>query len=401
MAHNLFIAATDKDVGKSTLSFAVIHRLLEMEKKVGFMKPVGQRWLPTEWGEVEEDVILMKQAFNLSEHPALMNPVVIKKGFTEDYIFKTIKPDLSTKILDCYDRVAFDKDYVIIEGTGHAGVGSVIDHSNAAVAALLDAKVILIAKGGIGNTIDRLELNRVFFESRGVHVIGVIINKVIDRKYDEVKDAIQRYCDEKKLKLFGVIRYSSVLDNPTLGTVIEELEPEVIQETGERNVVIDNYMIGASYLGEIVDYMKQKTGNLLFLFPSRRVDLIFGIPTMMRLKNFESTRIFSVLLTGQTRPDDLSCETLRGENINVLYKEGDTFSIISKLSTISIKTRPTDSYKIDVIKRMVTKEIDFKRVLSMLMPAQVPDTPVTKLRRWIRWLINRIRRFFSKTKKPE
>lgn len=401
MAHNLFIAATDKDVGKSTLSFAVIHRLLEMEKKVGFMKPVGQRWLPTEWGEVEEDVILMKQAFNLSEHPALMNPVVIKRGFTEDYIFKTIKPDLSSKILECYDRVAFDKDYVIIEGTGHAGVGSVIDHSNAAVAALLDAKVILIAKGGIGNTIDRLELNRVFFESRGVHVIGVIINKVIDRKYDEVKDAIQRYCDEKKLKLFGVIRYSSVLDNPTLGTVIEELEPEVIQETGERNVVIDNYMIGASYLGEIVDYMKQKTGNLLFLFPSKRVDLIFGIPTMMRLKNFESTRIFSVLLTGQTRPDELSCETLRGENINVLYKEGDTFSIISKLSTISIKTRPTDSYKIDVIKRMVTKEIDFKRVLSMLMPAQVPDTPVTKLRRWIRWLINRIRRFFTKAKKTE
>ncbi len=401
MAHNLFIAATDKDVGKSTLSFAIIHRLLEMEKKVGFMKPVGQRWLPTQWGEVEEDVILMKEAFDLAEHPALMNPVVIKKGFTEEYIFKTIKPDLSSKIIECYDRVAFDKDYVIIEGTGHAGVGSVIDHSNAAVAALLDAKVILIAKGGIGNTIDRLELNRVFFESRGVHVIGVIINKVIDRKYEEVKDAIQRYCDEKKLKLFGVIRYSSVLDNPTLGTVIEELEPEVIQETGERNVVIDNYMIGASYLGEIVDYMKQKTGNLLFLFPSRRVDLIFGIPTMMRLKNFESTRIFSVLLTGQTRPDELSCETLRGENINVLYKEGDTFSIISKLSTISIKTRPSDSYKIDVIKRMVTKEIDFKRVLSMLMPAQVPDTPVTKLRRWIRWLLNRIRRFFTKTKKAE
>ena len=49
-----------------------------------------------------------------------------------------------------FDRAAYEKDYVIIEGTGHAGVGSVFNLSNAQVARRLNAKVIIVAAGGIG-----------------------------------------------------------------------------------------------------------------------------------------------------------------------------------------------------------------------------------------------------------
>ena len=57
-------------------------------------------------------------------------------------------------------------DIVIYEGTGHPGVGSVADLSNARVAKLLNAGVVIIVEGGIGNTIDLLNLSASLFREQ-------------------------------------------------------------------------------------------------------------------------------------------------------------------------------------------------------------------------------------------
>ena len=50
--------------------------------------------------------------------------------------------------------------------------------SNAQVAKMLNAKVIIVASGGIGRPIDEISLNKALFEKVGVDILGVIINKV-------------------------------------------------------------------------------------------------------------------------------------------------------------------------------------------------------------------------------
>ena len=55
-----------------------------------------------------------------------------------------------------FDRVAWEKDFVLCEGSGHAGVGSVFDLSNAQVAKIVGAKVIIVSQGGIGKPIDEV-----------------------------------------------------------------------------------------------------------------------------------------------------------------------------------------------------------------------------------------------------
>ena len=54
-------------------------------------------------------------------------------------------------------------DLTLVEGTGHAGVGSVFDASNAQVAKRLGAKAIIVSQGGIGRCIDEICLNRALF----------------------------------------------------------------------------------------------------------------------------------------------------------------------------------------------------------------------------------------------
>ena len=91
-----------------------------------------------------------------------------------------------------FDIVAWEKDFVIIEGTGHAGVGSVFDLSNATVAKLLQSKVIIVSRGGIGRPIDEISLNLALFEKQGVEVIGAIINKVVPEKMEMLKEYATR-----------------------------------------------------------------------------------------------------------------------------------------------------------------------------------------------------------------
>jgi dethiobiotin synthetase len=120
-----------------------------------------------------------------------MSPIAIEKGFTENYIKSGNREKLVTDIVNSFERIAKHKELVVIEGTGHAGVGSVFDLSNAKVARLLNAKVILVTAGGIGRPIDEIVLNMALFEKEGVDVIGVIVNKVLPSKYKKIEQVVK------------------------------------------------------------------------------------------------------------------------------------------------------------------------------------------------------------------
>ena len=92
-----------------------------------------------------------------------MNPVLIPQGYTRDYLDGKITLDMQMERLrHAYEQITADTDILLCEGTGHCGVGSVVELSNAAVAAELNARMVLVVNGGIGKTWDELELNKVF-----------------------------------------------------------------------------------------------------------------------------------------------------------------------------------------------------------------------------------------------
>lgn len=393
---NIFIAATGKDVGKSTISFALLDLLMKENREVAFMKPVGQRWLHSKWGKIDEDVILMKQIFQFPANPSLMNPIVVEKGYTEDYLYKLVKPNLTRKILNAYQKISENKEFVIIEGTGHAGVGSVFDTSNAKVAKILDADVVLVVDGGIGSAIDKLELNRSFFINHGVNIIGVMVNKVIPQKSEKISKAIRIYCKNHKIKFLGIIPYSPILSHPTLGQIINELNPKIIHETNERKKVIDSFVIGATNLEEFIEYVKNMQGNILLILPSLRLDIIFTIPN---LKNFfvnEKTKIHTILFTGNQQPSSIAIQTLVKEKINILWIKGDTYKVVSQLSSISIKTRPEDSYKIEEIKNIVISNILYKKLFQSVSQSNIILSFISKVINKLSALWDQIRSYFNK-----
>src|SRR5438128_5906550 len=140
-----------------------------------------------------------------------MSPIAVEPDFTRKYLESSNYDVLVKRIQNAFDRVAWEKDFVLCEGSGHAGVGSVFDLSNARVAKLLGAKVIIVSQGGIGKPIDEISLNQALFEKEDVEIIGVILNKVLGDKVEYVTDFARRGLKRKGLELLGVLPYEQIL----------------------------------------------------------------------------------------------------------------------------------------------------------------------------------------------
>ena len=52
--------------------------------------------------------------------------------------------------------------------------------------------MIIVSLGGIGRPIDEILLNKAVFDKKGVELLGVIVNKVNQKKYDKINDLVRK-----------------------------------------------------------------------------------------------------------------------------------------------------------------------------------------------------------------
>src|SRR5436190_7384545 len=227
----VFIAATRQNDGKTTTSLGLLSALQKIYPRIGYIKPVGQRFVEIEEQKIDEDTVLMDQVYRLNCPLVDMSPIAVEPDFTRKYLQSSNNDALVRKIQKAFDRVAWEKDFVLCEGSGHAGVGSVFDLSNAQVAKILAAKVIIVTQGGIGKPIDEVSLNQALFEKEGVKIIGVIVNKVLPDKVDYVTEFVRKGLRRKGLDLLGVIPHQPILSRPTLKLLCEEFKAEALNRS--------------------------------------------------------------------------------------------------------------------------------------------------------------------------
>jgi dethiobiotin synthetase len=170
----IFVAATRQDDGKTTCCLGLYAALSAKFKNIGYTKPVGQRFVEVAGKKVDEDSVLLSNTYGVKLPIEAMSPIAVDRMFTREYLDKGDLPGMKKTIVTAFNRVAWEHEFVLIEGTGHAGVGSVIDLSNAQVAKLLESQVILVTTGGVGRPVDEVSLNLALFEKHGVKVVGVV-----------------------------------------------------------------------------------------------------------------------------------------------------------------------------------------------------------------------------------
>ncbi len=358
----IFVAATGMNDGKTTTCLGLYAALRSLYPEIGFIKPIGQRFVTVQGHLVDEDSFLLDTIYHVNVPIESMSPVTVDATFTRRYLenAQAYKAILTDKISRAFDRVSWEKDFTIIEGTGHAGVGSIFDFSNARVAKMVDAKVIIIAQGGIGRPVDEIALNKALFDQEGVEVIGAILNKVTEDKISTITHYAKMGLQKLGIPLLGVIPNKKTLSSPNLSQIVEEVDGRWINgEVNGKHERIRNVMIGAMTAKGISEYLIPGT---LIITPGDRNDII--LETIANSKSSKQKSASSLILTRDIMPDKRLMKKLSNTNIPVIAVEKDSYTIASEINRMTVKTQPEDSDKIPIIKKLILENIDLNYLLE-------------------------------------
>ncbi len=421
----LYLAATGMNRGKTTVSLGLLAALIGRGLDTGFIKPVGQRYAVVEGVPADEDAILMQAAFRLPDQLAVMSPVHIPRGFTKSYISGDVTDDLPARIRHAHAQAARGRDVLLIEGTGHAGVGAVIDLSNADVARMLGAPVVIVSEAGVGRPIDEIVLNHALFTRRGVEVVGAVINKVDSDAHPSLPDVLRTGLARHGIDLLGMLPYRPLLSNPTLSMLVEQMPGEVLHAGADLDRVIEHVAIGAMQPRHLLERIGP--GSLLIV-PGDREDVIQATVAANRtartlhsdpgvfdrLRNRSRfgrraadpgrTELAGMLFTGGYRPRPRDLEAIRAEDLFAHLVDEDTYAAASRVHDLLVKIHAADTAKIALIKALVAEHLDVDRLLEAFQrprgPAVEPASGVRVGRSTLDSVRDGVRRAFGSGGRP-
>ena len=356
----IFVAATRMNDGKTTACLGLTAALRTMGLHVGYIKPIAQRIVQSGEDQVDEDTLLIDSLFDLDIPIAAMSPVAIGPDFTKLFLENPgeVGPQLQDRICRAFDRAAYGKDIVVVEGSGHAGVGSVFGASNADNAKVLGSKAIIVAAGGIGKPIDEIALNKALFDQAGVEVVGVILNKVMPEKLEFIRDFAGRGLRRLGVPLLGVVPLQETLAFPNLDQVAEETRARWIhQPKGLRRV--RRVFIGAMSARRAGEYLKLP--GTLVIVPGDREDLLDAFIQADGAKS-----LAGVLLSNGLLPGPEMMHRLTEAGIPLAAVEAESFAVTARINNMTVKTMRQDADKIPIIEKMISESVDIPALLKLI-----------------------------------
>jgi BioD-like phosphotransacetylase family protein len=266
-------------------------------------------------------------------------------------------------VLASFQRVAEGKRLVLIEGTGHAGVGSVLDMSNARVAELLESKAVIVTTGGVGRPIDEILLNAALFKLHGVELAGVILNRVLPDKLDMVEYYARKSLQSHGIQLFGVIPYQPQLEGPSIRQILEDVKGELLNGDERLDTTVTRTIVGAMSPHRALEYMNR---DVLLITPGDREDLILAALSSYVSGVEDGMHVSGIVLTGGVEPHRNIMRLVRRTPVPVILVEEMTYDTASRIRDLVVKIRPTDKMKIALARRLVNNYVEIDKLLAGL-----------------------------------
>lgn len=356
-----FVAATGQNVGKTTTCLGLVAGLQKRYASAAFFKPIGQEQIETKTGhKVDKDVLLFKDHFHLKESCEEMSPVLFPRGFTRDYLDGRVShDDLTQKILAAYRVISGANEITVVEGTGHTGVGSIVDLNNAQVAKILCIGVILVAPGGLGSSFDELALNVLMCRHHGVKVSGVILNRVLEDKREMVKQYMTKALNRWRVPLLGCIPFDAFLSSPTMKDFELLFQSELISGMQHKMRHFRHIRLAAS---SVEIYKTMIIPHQLIVTPAGREDIILATLTRYwdtKISNPDEDLEIGLILTGKQPPKESIVDQIRKANIPMLYVPVSSFIAMKMIGSNISKIRTEDRAKVRQAIELVERHIDF------------------------------------------
>jgi BioD-like phosphotransacetylase family protein len=351
MRRPLYIASVDSFAGKSLAALAIGLEMREAGHRVGYFKPLGTLPHTVEGVTTDEDAYFISSRLNPEAPLAAICPVLLGPEITQRALHGEVG-DLPEGIRASYAQVAAGREIVLVGGIEDLSRGSLLGLSAPQVAALLDAKVVLLAKLSAEPMVEEVLLAK---QLLGDRLGGVIFNFVGPDQQEALAGAVGRHLESRGIPVLGALARDDLLGAITVRELAEHLQAKLLCCEKALDNLIVHFVIGAMGVASAAKYFRQLADKAVITGGDRADIQLAALQTATK----------AIVLTGNIYPSQPILARAQELGVPLLLAPHDTLTTVARIESITGRLRVRESAKVERARALFQKHVDMARVMEI------------------------------------
>jgi len=357
----LYIASVDAYSGKSLTALAVGLHLRDAGYRVGYFRPLGS--LPHTVGDVvtDEDALFISNRLNPDAPVEAICPLL----FTPDLTQRAIAGDLvgvPERIKAAYAKIAADREVMIVGGLGDLARGSLLGLSAVAIAELLDAKVLVLARHESDASVEEVLLARRLLGDR---LIGAIFNFAGPDQEEALRGPLGQHLERRGITVLGVLPRDELLGAVTVRELVEHLPAKLLCCEKALDQLVVHFVVGAMGVASAAKYFRQLADKAVITGGDRADIQLAALQTATA----------AIILTGNIYPSPVIVSRAQQLGVPLLLAPHDTLATVARVEQITGRIRIRESAKVERARALFEDHVNMSGIRAAIgLPAQGPPT---------------------------
>jgi uncharacterized protein len=342
----LIVASIRKSAGKTS---TIVGLASALNKKIGYMKPFGERMLYRKKRLWDYDSALITSVFGLKD-----DPVDMSIGFDHSKLrYMYDEAETKKKLLEVAGNIGKDKDILFVEAGRDISYGISVNLDPISLAKFLDCRFIIVTSGDEDTILDDLVMLKRHMNLSQEKFAGVILNKV--QNLEDFQSTHLPLIEKLGLPILGIIPYQSELSYFTVQYLADRLFAKVITGEGGLRKIVKNILIGAWSANVFLQDPVFKKENKLVITGGDRTDMI--------LASLESDTS-GIILTNNILPPSNIISKAAERNVPLLMVFSDTYQTSKQIEGLEPLLTKDDTDKIALLKELVLKHVKLDEIFK-------------------------------------
>jgi BioD-like phosphotransacetylase family protein len=356
----VLVTSTAESTGKTAVALALARAAQERGETVGYMKPKGTRLQSAVGKTLDSDPMLARDLLGLDDEMHDLEPVVYSPTFVQEAIRGREDPDaVQERVQESFEHLAAGRDRMVIEGAGTLTTGGIVDLTDADVAALLDADVVLVSRYSAPGDVDEVLAAA---DTLGDRLAGVLFNAVPDAAFDELATDVVPFLEGKGVRVFGTLPRNQELAGITVAELARELGAEVLTDDAPTDAFIERFVVGAMGASEALTQFRRTRDAAM---------ITGGDRTEIQTVALDAPGVKCLLLTGGFRPPGAVVGRAEEAGVPVLLVGSDTLTSIDRAEELVRSGRTRDERTVEAMGDLLADYAD----LDALLPVDSTGEP--------------------------
>ena len=336
------VTSLRQGAGKTSVIIGIAKAL---NRKIGYIKPFGERFLYRKKRLWDYDAALITNIFGLEDHPEEMSI-----GFHHSKLLYMLNEETTReKLQELLLSAGEGKDLFFAECGKDITYGTSVHLDALSLARELTAELIVVASGDEDAILDDVIFFKKYIQLGEVRCKGIIINKVANAA-DFCNTRLPKIV-QQGIDVLGVIPYCKELPYYSISYLADRLFAKII--TGEESLkqTVKNIFIGSMSVGAALINPLFQEASTVVITSGDRCDMIAAA-----LEN----RAMAVILTNNIFPPSDLIARAAGMGIPLLLVSADTYEIARQIEGMESLPTKDDLEKIALIEQMVRSHVNLQ-----------------------------------------